>query len=380
MSAKERHRLLVMEQVRQGVVTIAEACERLGVCYRQARRIAKRFREQGEAGLAHRSRDRASNRRLGAGLRQEALALYQANYADYGPTLASEVLAEEHGVGVHAETLRRWLRAKGRTFSAKEAREHRRRRARRPCYGELVQMDGSDHDWFEGRGARCVLMVAVDDATGRLLCRFSEEETLASAYGLLRQWIERRGVPEALYVDRRSMYVASREPTAEEKRAGTGALTDFGRACAALGIEIILARSPQAKGRVERMNGVLQDRLVKALRRKGIGGIAEANAFLPSFLAEFERRFSLAPASAVDRHGKRPSKSALNELLCREEDRQIQNDWTITYEGAFYQIEEKSCRPRQKVTVRRRHDGSLAVLHEGRRVRFREVGAEGLWK
>lgn len=373
MSQKERDRLLVMHQVEEGAMSLLEAAERLEVCYRQMRRIAKRFLESGEAGLVHRSRDRVSNRRLDEDFRREALRLFEAHYKDYGPTLASETLGEEHGIFVHAETLRRWLHVAHLGVIRTGHRRNRKARARRACRGEMVQMDGSFHDWFEGRGNPCNLMVAVDDATGRLLCAFSEQETLASAYALLRQWIERLGVPQALYVDRRSMYVAGREPTAQEKRAGTGALTDFGRACNELGIGLILAHSPQAKGRVERMNGTLQDRLVKALRRKGIGSIAEANAFLPKFIESFNDRFCVEPASAVDRHRKRPARSVLNEVLCRQEERTVQNDWTISYEGRAYQINDGTCRPRQKVTVRRRHDDSMTILHEGRRVRFREA-------
>jgi len=373
MSQKERNRLLVMHQIKEGVLSVIEAGERLGVSYRQARRIAKRFGQWGEAGLVHGSRDRVSNRRLDEDFKREVLRLFEAHYSDYGPTLASETLADEHKIFVHAETLRRWLHRARLGVVRTGHRRNRKARARRACFGELVQMDGSFHDWFEGRGKPCNLMVAVDDATGRMLCLFSEQETLDSAYVLLRQWIERWGVGEALYVDRRSTYVAEREPTVREKRAGTGALTDFGRACHALGIRLILANSPQAKGRVERRNGLLQDRLVKAMRRKGICSISEANAFVPEFIESLNRRFSLEPTSAVDRHRKRPTRKVLNEVLCRQEERTLQNDWTISYEGTAYQIDDGSCRPRQKVTVRRRHDDSLAILHEGRRVRFREA-------
>lgn len=372
MSQKERNRLLVMHQIQEGVLNIVEAAERMGVSYRQARRIAKRFEKSGEAGLVHGSRDRISNRRLDADLKREALHLFETHYSDYGATLASETLADEHQILVHAETLRRWLRA-AHLGVARGNRRSRKARARRECFGEMVQMDGSFHDWFEGRGPKCNLMVAVDDATGRILCLFSEQETLAAAYALVRQWIERRGVPQTLYVDRRSTYVAQREPTVAEKRAGTGALTDFGLACSLLGIGVILAHSAEAKGRVERMNRTLQDRLVKAMRRKGIGSIAEANAFVPEFLESFNRRFCVEPASALDRHRKRPSRSLLNEVLCRQEERTLQKDWTISYEGRGYQIDDRLCKPRQKVTVRRRHDDSLAILHEGRRLRFREA-------
>jgi transposase len=360
-----------MYRIEEGAITIKQAAELLEVSYRQARRIAKRFRAEGDAGLVHRSRERVSNRRLSPDLKSKVLQLFAKQFSDYGPTLASEVMAEECGVVVHAETLRRWLHAANAAIARTAHRKHRRKRQRRPSRGEMVQMDGSSHDWFEGRGEPCNLMVAEDDATNYTRGHFSKQETLESAYEMTRQWIVEKGVPESLYVDGKNMYVVDREPTPEEKKAGTGALTDFGRACVTLGIRLIVAHSPQAKGRVERYNGVLQDRLVKALRRKGIGTIDEANAFLPAFFKDFNKRFARPPACEVDRHRKRPSNRILNEVLCRQEERTLQNDWTISYEGRIYQIQDKDCRPRNKVMVRLRYDGTMAILREGRHVRFR---------
>lgn len=371
MSQKERNRLSVMDQVKEGVITVKEAAEGMELSYRQARRIAKRFLNSGDAGLVHRSRGRVSNHCLDTDLKKTALRLFKEHYKDYGPTLASEVMAEEHGVMVHAETLRRWLHAAHFIIARTRHRKHRRQRQRRASRGEMVQMDGSPHDWFEGRGESCNLMVAQDDATNYTMGHFSKQETLESAYEMTRQWITRMGVPESIYVDGRGMYFADRDPTVEEKRAGTGALTDFGRACLSLGIRLIRAYSPQAKGRVERCNGVLQDRLVKALRRKGISTIEEANAFLPAFFKGFNKRFERPPACEVDRHRKRPCARILNEILCRQEQRTVQNDWTISYEGKTYQIQDNTCRPRNKVTVRCRYDGSMAILRNEQPLRFR---------
>jgi transposase InsO family protein len=281
------------------------------------------------------------------------------------------VLAEEHGVVVQPETLRRWLHAANAIVARTVHRRHRRQRQRRASRGEMVQMDGSFHDWLEGRGEPCNLMVAQDDATNYALGLFSKHETLESAYEMTHRWIMHKGVPESMYVDGRGMYFSDREPTAEEKRAGTGALTDFGRACLTLGIRLIRAYSPQAKGRVERCNGVLQDRLVKALRRKGINTMEEANAFLPTFFKDFNKRFARPPACAVDRHRKRPPKRLLNEILCRQEERTVQNDWTISYEGRTYQIQDNACGPRNKVMVRLRYDGTMAILRDEQPLRFR---------
>jgi len=270
MSAKERKRLVVMEQVKGGGLKLVEGADRMGVSYRQAKRIWARFRLAGASGLVHAGRDRVSNRRIDPVFREQVLGLYREYYRDFGPTLACEKMAERDGVVVHRETLRRWL-IEACLWSGRRAwRKHRRRRPRRGHFGELVQLDGSEHAWFEDRAPRSCLMVMVDDATGRTEALMAPAETGQAAFAVLRQWIERHGVPAALYTDRKNIYVTDREPTAEEKRLGKGALTDFGRACQRLGIEIVTAHSPQAKGRVERRNGVFQDRLVKELRLRKI--------------------------------------------------------------------------------------------------------------
>ncbi len=377
MSRKERKRLVVMEQVQAGGLTLVEGAERMGLSYRQAKRVWKRFREQGHSGLIHASRGRIGNRRLDQALKQQALALFDENYSDYGPTLASEVLEEEHNVKVHPETLRRWLHGAHLITSRTRPRRNRLRRPRRRCFGELVQIDGSHHAWLEERGETCCLMVAVDDATGRTLCRMSPQETGRAAFELLRQWIERHGVPAAVYVDRKNIYQTDREPSAEEKRAGTGALTDFGRACWQLDIEVICAHSPEAKGRVERKNGVLQDRLVKKLRRCQSSTIDEANAMLEDFTRDLDKKQARAPASPVDRHRRSPGRRLLREILCWEQQRSVQRDATISYEGDVYQILEgtRGPRPKQRVTVRRRLDGTLAILHDGRFLRYRTAAS-----
>lgn len=373
MSCKEMARLRLMHQVEAGTITLRQASEEMGVSERQAKRIWRRFRRDGEAGLVHAGRGRVSNRRMPAGRRREILALYEAHCAGYGPTLASEVLAEEHGVAVHRETLRRFLLAEHLAVPRSQARAHRKRRPRREHFGSLVQIDGSFHRWLGGEAMQC-LMVAVDDATGRMLLWMCEEETTRDAFMILRKWIERYGIPEAIYVDRRSVYVVDREATAEEKAQGSGPLTDFGRACWRLGIRVIAAHSPQAKGRVERRNGVLQDRLVKALARRGAGSIAQANAALEELAQDFDRRFALAPASPIDRHGKRPVAAVLDETLCWEKTRTVANDWTVSCYGSRWQILRQEGAPgrRKKVTVRRGMDGAVSVHFQGRKLRIEE--------
>ena len=231
MSRKDRKRRVVLEQVKQRSLTLREASERMKLSYRQTKRVWKRFKRSGAHGLVHGSRDRISNRRLDEGLKRRALELYEAQYHDYGPTLASEVLADDYGVRVHAETLRRWLHAAHLYVPKRVERQHRKQRERRRRLGQLVQIDGSHHKWFEDRGEKSCLMVAVDDATGQSMALMSEEETTASAFELLGKWIARFGVPEAIYVDARTLYASQRDATPDEVRQGSGPVTDFGRAC-----------------------------------------------------------------------------------------------------------------------------------------------------
>ena len=372
MSRKERRRLVVLHQVETQAVTLKEASERMGVSYRQGKRIWKRWREEGESGLIHRSRGGTSNRRSDPALKREALRLCQEHYWDFGPTLAAEKLEERHALEVNRETLRRWLRGACLWAGRTAARRHRRRRPRREHFGELVQFDGSDHAWFEDRAPRCCLMVMVDDATGRSVARMAGQETTEAAFRTLRCWIERHGVPATLYTDRKNLYVSEREPTPEEKRAGTGPLTDFGRACRRLGIEIIAAHSPQAKGRVERRHGVLQDRLVKELRLRGIADIDSANAMLEEFTESLDARLARPAPATANGHRALPPDEPLEEILCWETPRRVQNDWTVVYGSQSLQIERQEGLPPAgaRVVVRRRLDGSLAVRWGERELRF----------
>lgn len=304
MSQKERVRLVVMQQVKQRELTLAQACEVLGVCYRQTKRVWRRYRLEGDRGLVHGSRGKPGKRAKPARLKARILARYQERYSDFGPTLAAEYLAAE-GMVVDHETLRRWRLAQGKPMMRRRRQRHRQWRERKPCFGAMVQMDGSHHDWFEGRGPRCVLMVMVDDATNRVWAKFFEEETTHASYDMLDDWARQHGLPQSLYVDRDSIYRCEGVGSVAEQLAGQEPQTQFGRAMKELGVELILANSPQAKGRVERMNGVLQDRLVKALRLEGISDMKAANAFVAKeFLRAFNEKFQVEAASAADVHRK----------------------------------------------------------------------------
>src|SRR5215470_678267 len=268
MSTRELKRVGVLSRVKAKTLTLRAAAELMDVSYRQAKRLLRRYRQQGAAGLKHRAAGRASNRQSDATTRTRALALVRAKYSGgvaerFGPTLAAEHLASEDGITVDHETLRRWMLDAGLWSRARKRSPHRRRRERKAHLGELVQLDGSFHSWLEDRGPTSCLLTMVDDATGRSLGRFGAQETIWAAVGVLRRWIERYGVPRALYTDWKNVY--KRKATPAEQLRGQVPLTQFGRMCQKLGVKIIAASTPQAKGRVERGHGTHQDRLIKKL-------------------------------------------------------------------------------------------------------------------
>jgi len=366
MSAKERARLEVFGRVKAGDITLVKASEILGMSYRQVKRSWARYQALGAVGLVHRLRGRSSNRQADPAVKEKALTLYREKYGDYGPTLAAECLAAEDGVSVPVETLRGWLLGAGLWQRQRRRREHRRRRPRKEQFGEMVQMDGSVHPWFEGRRGEAVLMVLIDDATGRVYARFYERETVWAAWDSMRGWIERYGVPRSLYVDRHSIYRSDAEPTAEQLLSGEEPPTQFGRSMEELGVRLIRARSPQAKGRVERMNRTLQDRLVKALRRAGISDLGEANRFLEEeFLPALNKRFAVSAAVEGDLHRPLEAGYDLDRAFSVQERRVVRNDWTVRWGNRFLQLERSSMghvRPGGRVTVCEQGDGRIRVF------------------
>jgi transposase-like protein len=340
------------------------------------KRVWSRYRSGGAKGLQHGGCGRESNRGYSAYDRTRAIKRYREQYADFGPTLAAEHLAEE-GVAVSRQTLSRWLRAAGLWSGVRRRKPYRQRRERRKHFGDLVQMDGSFHQWLEERGGRGCLMHMVDDATSTAAARFYAEETIWAAAGVLRRWIEKYGVPRALYTDWKNVYV--REATESEKQQGVVPLTQFGRMCQQLGIRIIAANSPQAKGCVERAHGTHQDRLVKKLRLARIAGYEEANSYLDqTYLADHNRRFARSPASPADYHRRRPTARQLDEVFWLEEERVVSADWVVSYKTHLLQLERQSqhhAPARSRVTVRENEQGELAILYRGHRLGFKEIFA-----
>jgi len=307
------------------------------------------------------------------------VALYGKKYTGFGPLLASEHLAGDHGLVVDHETLRRWLVSAGLWETRRRRESHRAARERRPRRGDLVQIDGSEHDWFEGRGARAVLMVMIDDATNRTLARFYTAEDTAAAYDIFDRYVCQYGLPSALYPDRDSIYVCTREASLEEELANVGPETQFKRAMRELGVEVIPAYSPQAKGRVERRHGLFQDRLVKEMRLLGIRTIEAANAYLDgTFLALVNTRYTVTARDPANGHQTRPSATTLALVLSWQEPRSVAKDWTLRWRNRRLQIDARHAAlglPGRHVMVVERRDGTLAILYGKRLLTFRDAPA-----
>ena len=381
MSGRELTRVEVLSRVKAGTLSLGSAATLMGVSYRQAKRLARRYQAEGAKGLKHRSAGGTSNHARPTKERERALALVREKYSGpidmrFGPTLAAEHLASEDGITVHHDTLRRWMLAAGLWSRARTRSAHRARRERKAHFGELVQLDGSFHLWYEARAPRGCLMNLVDDATGRTLARLGDEETIWAAADVLRRWVEAYGVPLALYTDWKNVYV--RVPNAEEQATGAVPRTQFGRMCASLGIQIIAASSPQAKGRVERNHGTHQDRLVKKLRRLGIADSTAANAFLEmTYLPDHNARFAQPPVSAEDFHRRPPSRVALDRAFQLEETRVLSNDWVIRYATRYLQVARQSGQApaRSTVLVREARDGAIELRYRGRLMKWTEIPA-----
>jgi hypothetical protein len=372
MSGKERRRLELMARVRDQELTLVAVAELLALSYRQTKRLWQRYRTEGDVGLVHRLRGRGSSRGIAPSKRRAILKLYQHCYADFGPTLAAEQLAKRDGHHLDHETLRRWLIQEGLWQRRRKRHRHRQWRARKPHVGELVQLDGSEHDWLEGRGPRAVLLVLIDDATNRTYARFYEAEDTRAAFDLFGRYYDRYGLPLALYPDRDSIYRVNLAATDEPPEPATAPLTQFARAMNQLGVAIITAHSPQAKGRVERRHGVFQDRLVKELRLADIETLAAANRYLEdTFLPDLNARFTVAPAATVNLHRRLPRGVRLEEVLCWEEPRVVARDWTVRYQGEYWQIDRRHVRLSlvgQRVVVRTLLDGRRQLLYRGQKL------------
>ena len=373
MRQRELQRLPVIDSVLAKQITQVEAARCLGLSDRQIRRLQGRRQREGPQGLAHRARGRPSNRRLPATLQHQVVTLVRDRYPDFGPTLAGEKLAEVHKIRLSDETLRQWMRQAGLWAGRRRPRPHRQWRERAACRGQMVQLDGSHHDWLEGRGPRLVLMGYVDDATGRVYARFYPSEDLAAALDSFQRYCRLYGVPQSVYLDKHTIYRSPKEPTLEEQLQGRDPQSQFERALTELGVRVIHANSPQAKGRVERLFGTLQDRLVKELRLAAVRGLPAANGRLQGFLPAYTARVARPARQPADLHRPLPPGMRLDQILCIKEPRVVANDGTIQLNAHHLQLRAPGVRSlaKQRVTVTITPRGRTTVLYEGRALPYR---------
>jgi hypothetical protein len=373
MSVKELSRVHVIRQTMENKLTQVKAGTLLGLTPRHIRRLIQRVAQGGDQGLAHRGRGTPSNRRLPEKLKTKALTLYEKQYGDFGPTLAAEQLAKRHGITLSDETLRGWLLATGVTHFQRRTRPHRAWRERKARRGELVQRDGSHHDWFEGRGPRCVLMAYIDDASSRVYARFYAYEGTIPAMDSFTRYVRPYGVPLAIYADKHTTYQSPTPPTVEEQLAGVTPTSQCGRALGELGVELIPAHSPQAKGRVERLFQTFQDRVIKEMRLADVSTLETANEFLKGYLPIYNQRFTVQPTQVADLHRPRPTSRDLDRSLCIKTARCLRKDFTIAHQRGLYQIHETVRAPR--VLVEERVDGTMRITHQGRALDFHAITA-----
>lgn len=366
LSQKELHRLEAVQKIRECRLTVTQAAELLHLSRSQVHRLLQAYDRDGAGGLASKKRGRPSNRRHTDDFRGLVLDLVRESYADFGPTLACEKLIERHQVAVSKETLRKWMTEAGLWKSRRERkRQLHQPRGRRDCLGELVQIDGSHHWWFEGRGPKCALLVYIDDATGKLLhLRFAGSENTFDYFHATKAYLGEWGKPIAFYSDKHGIF---RTTHASNKDRTTG-LTQFGRALYELNIDIICANSPQAKGRVERANQTLQDRLVKELRLRDISTIEAANAYAPEFILDFNARFGKEPRNPKDMHRPLADHENLDGAMCRKEVRTLSQALTLRYDKVLFILEPTDHAKRlsgKKVIVCDYPDGRLEIMHDG---------------
>ena len=376
MSAREREKLKVMCGVSTGRLSQVQAADVLGLSVRQVRRVQRRYESEGDAGLVHRIQGRPSGNRMPDDVRQKAVKLLKTVYDDCGPTFACEKLAERNGVNASRETVRKWMVQEGLWKAKRRRVSHRQWRPRRACRGELVQMDTSIHDWFEGRGESAVLIAMIDDATSRLYARFFQTDSTETNMMMIRDYIGKYGRPVAIYADKASHFKTTRQATVEESLRDMQAETQIARAFRQLDIEYIAANSPQAKGRVERAFGTLQDRLVKELRLEGISRIEQANHYLEKvFIPFWNRRFTKKSTSMFNAHRSRKGYD-LNAVFSTQITRTVRNDYTIQVDRSYYQIERKSiCSGlrKSKVIVEMRLDGTMSIRWRYSYLKFHEI-------
>lgn len=372
MSRKEVKKLNIIRQVIEKRIRWREASNFLEVSMRQIARMLKRVKELGDEGITHRLRGKPSNRRCED--KGKILNIYKNKYEDFGPTLASEKLFEIDNIKISDETLRNWLVIDEEVDCGwkRKGRKHRKWRERKIHCGELVQMDGSHHDWFEGRVAGCCLMGYIDDATSRFFARFYEYEDTIPAMDSFRRYIRKHGIPLSLYADRHTTYKSTAKLSIEDELAGKERLlTQFERSVNELGVKIIPAYSPQAKGRIERQFRTFQDRVIKEMRLRGVSSIEEANKFLEYYLPIYNKRFGVVARERANLHRPVPKGVNLDRILCKKKSHVLRNDYTVVHEGKLYQVKKHArCK---KVVVEERINGDIKIYAGNDTLKHHEI-------
>jgi len=368
---EELKALHVIRKAIDKVITQREAAEVIDLSERQVRRKTKRVREEGDKGVIHRLRGTSSNRAILYKTKSKALMLFKTKYPDFGPTLASEKLFERDKIKVNDETLRLWLIESNIPYRTRKKRPHRQWRQRKECYGEMVQSDGSEHDWFEGRGPKCVFMGYIDDATGIPYGRFHKYEGTIPAMDTFKRYIKKYGIPLSIYLDKHTTYKSTKKQSIEEELVNQEALSQFERVLKELGVEVMHANSPQAKGRVERLFNTFQDRLIKEMRLENICTIEQANSFLDRYLPVYAKRFAVKPAKSGNLHRPVPKGVDLDRILCVKTKRALNKDFTVAHDKKLYQVLDNV--RTKRVMVEDRINGSMIIRYKDTKLKFKEI-------
>jgi hypothetical protein len=378
MNKKELERIPILESHACGKLTLNDCAIRMHVSYRQAKRIWKRYKASKAKGLIHRNRGRKPAIAYSNEFKETILSIYRTKYLEFGPTFAAEKLFEDDDISINAETLRLWLKNEGLWTKKRKHKIYRERRERRPCFGDLLQIDGSIHKWFSNTDEHYCLLNIVDDSTGITMAFLDKGETTKILLKTLKKWIETYGIPKAVYVDLKSVYVGFKK--LKEKYDDDLLIQEgfsvFEQVCKKLNIQIIRAYSAQAKGRVERKHGVFQDRLVKDLKLYGINTIEVANNYLEErFLPKINQKFAIDPASKIDAHRSIDLYEDLNEILCWNYKRNLRNDWTIQFERQYYQLEkiDSDLKPGEIISIKRYLNGQMRFWYKGKELKYRKL-------
>jgi predicted DNA-binding protein (UPF0251 family) len=374
MSIKEVRKYEEIKRAIEGKITQSEAAINLGISERNVRRMVKKVRLNGAAGLIHGLRGSTSCKRITEEKKEQIIDLCADKYKGFSLTLTQEKLLEIDKLMINRESLREILMSVGIWEQVRKGKKHRMWRKRKEYYGEMQQLDGSIHDWLEGRGPKMVLMSFIDDATGRVYAIFFDYEGTVPAMVLMKKYIKKYGMPRKVYLDRHSTYKSQREATIEEQLKGEEPMSQFERALKELGIEVIHAYSPQAKGRIERSFRTHQDRLIKEMRLAKINTKEEANKFLREYyLPKHNKKFCVLPAKDEDVHMELRKEQDLNKVLAINTERTVRNDYTIAHDGNLYQLKTRYGIKGRKVMVSEKLNGKMSVDYKGERIKFSKI-------